>query len=348
MPTGKAPNTEPVCCLAARVVRFSLMGVLLSFCSSAQGQDNGANSSWDARLEEASAFLYQGEFEQARDRCTLAMSLASNEEERAGTLGIRAWACIELGEYGQAISDATTLIKLKLPTMAGYVLRARAYHGNGEYERSAEDCVWMIQLDPPEREGYACRARARTAMGDFVGAIADLHRAIELGPDNVDLLVQRASVYWLKGDDTLARIDFTAAAKRCDRLRDAGEAFEHVPCGYAYLGTGDDPLAFRSFDLAASSHRRINEARCGRARVYLQMEQYWRAKEELDAAIRVFPHDGELYYWRAKAYWKMGNKDECEIDVQRALRELPQKGRLPNEAKLLLERVRGAKRLSGP
>ena len=100
----------------------------------------------------------------------------------------RALAHYQLGNYGQAIEDYSTVIELA-PRYARiaetYSGRAAAYYADQEYSRAMDDYDKVIDLEPGKADAYVYRGRSYEEFTkDHKRAISYYDKALEIDPKN--------------------------------------------------------------------------------------------------------------------------------------------------------------------
>jgi tetratricopeptide (TPR) repeat protein len=84
-----------------------------------------------------------------------------------------------------------------------------------------------------------------------------------------------------------------------------------------YKGAADD---FSSIIRLQPEYELLYQAHYGRGYALFQMGKYRDAKMDFDRAIKIFPNDAEVYYWRAFTKYRMRASASSEIsDYNRAI-----------------------------
>jgi len=141
----------------------------------------------------------------------------------------RAAACIELGDYDQAIADFTEAIKMA-PHVAKYFLgRGTAYAKRGEHLLAIADYDEAVRLKADYSGAYVNRGESYSRLGRYDRAVADFSMAIKLNPDFGAAYYQRARAYKALGRRDLAAQDLAKAAELSARRAGARTATGGVP-----------------------------------------------------------------------------------------------------------------------
>ena len=140
------------------------------------------------------------------------------------TLGKRARALEDKGDYDAAIDHYSELIHLRPESDWYFIMRAGAYERKQDFVRAMGDYNEAIRLAPNSYYNFQCRASLYKARGNFDRAIEDYSQAIKLRPGY--FLRDRAELYKAKGDYDRAIADHTelirletSAPNVCDRGR---------------------------------------------------------------------------------------------------------------------------------
>lgn len=92
------------------------------------------------------------------------------------------WAWMEIGEYGNAITDYTAAIRVNPKNPRAYYGRGVARSRKGNYDEAIADYTEAIRLKPKFRYAYYGRGIAWYFKGNYDKAIADDSEAIRLNP----------------------------------------------------------------------------------------------------------------------------------------------------------------------
>jgi predicted Zn-dependent protease len=106
------------------------------------------------------------------------------------------------GAGDDALTQITEAVRLD-PTNAALAVRAGEMSlAVGRREFAASEAERAIRLDPKMASAWALRGCCHLKMNQQDDALADLERAVELEPDRSDLLVEVASIYRQRGQNT--------------------------------------------------------------------------------------------------------------------------------------------------
>lgn len=188
----------------------------------------------------------------------------------------------------RSIKDCDKALELDPKSAAAFDLRGTDYLIIKDHEKALHDFDSAVQLDSKNPTRYVIRGNAYHNLKRYPEALKDYDRAFELRPSE-DVYVNRARVYNDLGEydkalkDSEKAIELQAGRKT---PVPALEAINYTNRGRAYLGLGEAEKAVTDFSKAVSSHP------------------------------RTVP--GEAFYFRAKAYTKLGKADLATKDDEEA------------------------------
>lgn len=188
----------------------------------------------------------------------------------------------------RSIEDCDKAIELNPKNAAAFDLRGTDYLIISDHNKALKDFDSAVQLDPKNPTRYVIRGNAYHNLKRFSEALKDYDRAFELRPSE-DIYVNRARVYDDLGEYNKALKDSNKAIEIAGARKTpvaALEAINYTNRGRAYLGLGESEKAVTDFSKAVSSHP------------------------------RTVP--GEAFYFRAKAYTKLGKTELAAKDSEEA------------------------------
>jgi clan AA aspartic protease (TIGR02281 family) len=97
-------------------------------------------------------------------------------------------------------------------TASDYALSGEAHLSRGEAPAAVADLDEAIRLAPDQAAYYVSRARAHAADKQPDAALADLDKSLSLEPKNLDALLLRAELRYIRSDRAGATADATAAS----------------------------------------------------------------------------------------------------------------------------------------
>jgi len=203
--------------------------------------------------------------------------------------------------------------------------RGRVFTELGKYEPAIEQFERALEQNPLHPLLVVSRGEARRLWGQqlqlqgdgegaqdqFRQALSDFTRAMELDPFYVPAYLERATTYALMGKFEQAGedLDQALAISRDDPATLAQRGLVHLRHGQQLLEQGQLEKAREAFAHAAdacSDAIRLDRNYVGSyvtlAGALRELEDYQKAEERLEEAIRIDPTAPELYYQRARLY----------------------------------------------
>ena len=226
------------------------------------------------------AALEAGQPQQAED--LLKKSLAASPDD-ASARRYMAETLWRRGASDDAISQIVEAVRLE-PANATLAVRAGEMNlAMGRREAAENYAETAIRLDPTLAGGWALRGRcfAKTNLPDR--ALADLERAIELAPDRSELLLEVASLYRQRGQNT-----------RCLT------AIYHLLDTYPSGGEPQSVLVLQGQTL-------------------MDLGRPQQATDAFLAAVQHGPPSADVYFYLAQSYSAAGQVNEASGAAQRAL-----------------------------
>lgn len=179
----------------------------------------------------------------------------------------------------------TNIIRMN-PFPANYVERALVYMDQAKYDRAIADLTQAADRDAKSPRTFYLRARCYRELEKYEEAVEDLKRAEDVCPTRSLGSADRFLFYSLLGV-CLARLE------RHDEAIDALNG--------AVRATPTSLMA------------RVERGRCHFAR-----QDFAKAMDDFNAAIKNWPKSPEPYLERAKLYESLGRDDKAEIDREKA------------------------------
>jgi tetratricopeptide (TPR) repeat protein len=226
------------------------------------------------------AALEAGQPQQAED--LLKKSLATSPDD-ASARRYMAETLWRRGAGDDAITQIVEAVRLE-PTNATLAVRAgEMYLAVGQREAAEASAERAVRLDPTLADSWALRGNCFLKMNRPDRALADLERAVELAPDRSDLLLEVASLYRQRGQNT-----------RCLT------AVYHVLDTYP---SGEEPQAVLVMQ----------------GQTLMDLGRPQQATEAFLAAIPRGPASADLYFLLAQSYSATGRGNEASAAAQQAL-----------------------------
>lgn len=215
----------------------------------------------------------------------------------------RAAAYIQLGQAARAVEDLDQAIKLKPDDAQAFELRGIAWHALGQTDQAFDDFAQAIRLKPDFAMAFNDRGAVYTRLGQPKRAIEDYDQAIKLQPNMALAYFNRGLAQYSLGELPAAIASFSQAIS----LR------SNYPAAFNYRGNSFRRL--RQYDSALADYDQAIRLKpndpvtfVNRANVYvltnqhdLAIENFNKARDAYDAALRVDPKNSALLLARADA-----------------------------------------------
>ena len=91
-----------------------------------------------------------------------------------------------MGDYDDAISQSTQVIRRDPNSSVAYTVRARAYYEKGDTANAIADCTQALRLDRNNVSAYSIRANAYVKNDDLNRAITDWRAILRINPESID------------------------------------------------------------------------------------------------------------------------------------------------------------------
>ncbi|MFH1879216.1 MAG: tetratricopeptide repeat protein, partial [Bacillota bacterium] len=181
------------------------------------------------------------------------------------------------------------------------------------YEDALKDKDKAIELEPENAEYYDSRGVTLRAMKRYEEALKDCNQAIELEPENSEYAADIARTFIKKDDLNNARFYVDKALSL-----DSTNAYALRARGLYFLALAKKGTPSTAnvniqsdFDQAIADDPENTYSRMNRAEFFIFTRQYDKAKEDLDRALALDPHEPEIYYCYSQYYKAIGDNDKA-------------------------------------
>jgi tetratricopeptide (TPR) repeat protein len=190
-----------------------------------------------------------------------------------------------------------------------------AYDSLGMYKEALTQTDSMIRRDSLNNGLWFAKAQLLESNKDTAAAIHSYRRAIAIYP-SIESQLSLANLYAETKDPKALLIVQTVSRMGLGREMDANCDFI---AGVYNARTGNHQQAIMLFDRAINNNYQLMEAYMEKGFVYFDTKKFPEALKVFQTAITVNNMYADAYYWSAKSYEAMGNKEEALINYQRAL-----------------------------
>ncbi|MCB0643600.1 MAG: tetratricopeptide repeat protein [Phaeodactylibacter sp.] len=261
----------------------------------------------------ALCYMDLGEWEKAEKDLNVAITM---EPQVPSYYFYLAWIYSVRGNYLEAIPQYSMAIELE-PTFAdAFLYRGEAFEVMGQVKRAAQDYEQAIILGCSEQY-YAAFALGNIRMdaGKLTAALALFDQSIILAPDFADSRCSRGWLRYLLDDLPGAQADLEAAIHLDSTfslaynnlgvvVRDAGELQNAIQYFERAIDLGESELQFPHFNLAE---------------IFTEQQQYAKAIEAYNAALRYQADYAEAYNGRGWVYFSIQELEPALKDIEKAI-----------------------------
>jgi tetratricopeptide (TPR) repeat protein len=178
----------------------------------------------------------------------------------------------------------------------------------GKWQEAGKLYESIVRKHPELAQGYYGLGRVRAVRGDLIGAVESLRRACELVPDFGAAHYALAHSYKRLGrsDEAVEEASLYEGRKSAspeieDHLMDEIRNFpvnplDQLRLGNSLAGEGRLPQAAAAFEKALNRDPNLTPAHIKLISVYGQLGQLQNAESHFRAAVRLSPHDPEIFF----------------------------------------------------
>jgi tetratricopeptide (TPR) repeat protein len=217
---------------------------------------------------------------------TIRACTAIIRNEKQESIGKRAFAYRSRGvalfnksKIDRAIADFTQALGLRHNDARSYQNRGMAYYRKGEYDQALGDLKKAHALDAKLWLPYFGIGNVQFIRRNFADAALAYTKAIQVGYD------QRTSPYREAQADYWRSRPYYLRGRANFKLATTGYKIRDINRGFAYAGSGDLTPAITDYS----------------------------------SALKIFAHDPEAYFWRARAFHDSNNFDRAIADYTKAI-----------------------------
>jgi tetratricopeptide (TPR) repeat protein len=213
------------------------------------------------------------------------------------------------------VEDLNNRVK-KSPDSAGLRMQLiNALDSLGMYKEAIAQTDSMLLRDSLNNGLWFAKAQLLESNRDTAAAIQSYRRAIAIYP-SIESQLSLANLYAETKEPKALLIVQTVSRMGLGREMDANCDFI---AGVYNSRTGNHQQAIMLFDRAINNNYQLMEAYMEKGFVFYDTKKYTEALSVFQKAVTVNNMYADGYYWQAKCYEALGNKDEALINYQRAL-----------------------------
>jgi serine/threonine protein kinase/tetratricopeptide (TPR) repeat protein len=279
-------------------------------------------------LIQATMSFLLGDMEKALEQMNQAIAINSDE---ALFYIIRGNVYAGMGKADQAVADYDSALELDANyTLAHLAKGFTTWQQLGDFETALKLFDQVIEMEPDDLASYAPRAILSFEMGDLTQALADWERVKDIDPGDIDLPIFRGLVYEKMGQREQAQADYAQAREKStppdaivqDLRLIVGERmppYAYLFACTAYEVQGKIEQALASCDKALEADPDYFDALWKRGQLHAASGDLQAAISDYDSAIQADSRWPWVYFLRAQARIELGQTDDAQADLERAL-----------------------------
>lgn len=218
-------------------------------------------------------------------------------------------------EQVQVLNQLQQQVKQHPDSASTRMRLVNAFDSLGMYKEALSQTDSLILRDSLNNGLWFAKAQLQESNKDTLAAIKSYGRALNIYP-SVEAQLSLANLFAETKNAKALIICKNLEGMGMDRETDASCNFI---TGVYYARTGNKPQAISYFDKAISNNYTLMEAYMEKGFLYYDDKKYDVALKVFETAITVNNLYADAYYWKAKCYEAMGNKDEALTNYKRSL-----------------------------
>jgi tetratricopeptide (TPR) repeat protein len=254
--------------------------------------------------------------------------LYSNQQPAYAEQDIRtAWQLAPKEEYALSMttllrekSTDSALVFLqqalkKLPnSIALQIGLARGYQKKKQYDQALAICDAVSKQYPNQLDALIVKADILKEQNKNAEALAVMERAYSFAPNDKELAYDLAWDYAeAKNPQALGLTD---SLIRKDSSETVARAY-YVKATY-YKNTGNVEEALKNYDASIGHDYNFFDSYLDKGELLYDQKRYQDAAKTFQLALSVSPSTADFYYWLGKTQEAMGQKEEAQLNYQRA------------------------------
>lgn len=193
-----------------------------------------------------------------------------------------------------------------------YVLSIAA-DGAAQKELSEKTLTRLVSVGGDSPEFHLMLGKAYLNRQETEKALEELERAASMDPNLPFVHFNLGIAYVRAGDNARGEQEFLQDIRIEPDVPDTYELL-----GEFYRRAGKDGEAEQYFHEALQRNPRMPGSLSGLAKIYLRKEQYQKALDTIDAALRLAPAAENLHFVRGQTLKKLGRGEEAEKELKMA------------------------------
>ena len=226
-------------------------------------------------------------------------------------------AQLSTGKFSEAAVTYGSLISLDANNASYFAGRGQAYYYIEKYDLALADYTLAIVYADSVADYWFGRGLVREAIGDEVNAEKDYTEAIKRRPDNPEFRNVRGRVLLYLGEYKQALHDFGISIARDPK--------SNTFLNRASLYIFQNEIALAKKDIAAAGKLPENRSRISilKGQILAAEGDYAGAISTFEKALKIDPSDVSPFYWRASAFFELGQYQKAYDDYSKLFAEWP-------------------------
>ena len=234
--------------------------------------------------------------------------------ENAKAHNLRGSALTNLARYDAAVEEFNEAQRLDPASCPDACYnRGYAHYAAGDYSAAIADFKSVLDIRPDDNEALLMRGRCYRFIGNYDAALEDFAAVIRLKPDDVGAYANRSTVYVLMGDYPAARAESEEALAIDPTYADA---YYSIAEGAYRSGNFQDAVS--AFSDAIRFYTEAAEGPSERVRRWFQANNYSEYWPPGSTVRKIDRYLADSYYWRSRAYLKLGEEAHAKEDLAAA------------------------------
>ena len=286
------------------------------------------------------------------DALNILAPIIDNKPENIRAQELLAESYIALEKFSRALETLDTLVGLDTEKSEYLRQRARCYIKLDILEKALEDYNKAVEVEPENSYSYKMRGKFyQNYLEDYDKALTDYNKGIELNPTDADLHFSKAYAYYnyfdkpdlaLQSYLEVVRLnpDNATSYLKIARLMRFKKDFNNSvnyytkaialdttsSIGYTWRGIvfqhdlKKPNLALKDYNKAIEVNSESYSGLLYRAKLYLELNEFEKAKLDISSAIKLDDKDPEAFYVLAQLHKLQGNKLDNYLALSDAIK----------------------------
>ena len=211
------------------------------------------------------------------------------------------------GKGDQAVDSCQGALEMEPGSLVLWNELARLLWSQDRKSELQEVYEKTIALSPRTASDFYCRAYALMQLQRYPEAIEDFNKSLELSPGDVEAIESRAFCHLYSGEYARAILDYNEA------ITLDPTAYAYCCRGQALVQQGKYRQGIRDLTQAISMGGNDGSEFGTRAWAYMNIEEFDKAIEDINEALKHDQSNGELFAYRSKCHEAQGRTMEAAV-----------------------------------